>query len=198
MASAHTGAGSAKDDDKLAGMASVLKLAVGAKVMITRNIWTEAGHTNGTAGTLHSVGFGADANPAEDLPLVIMLQVPDYIGPTQWHTDCPARIPIVPIIPVSSRYKTKSQEASRINFPIKLAFAMTIHKSQGLTLDKVLIDIGNREFAPGLSFVAISRVKRLNDLAFQSGFDWRRMQTIGQSGREERLADEDRLYSPQT
>ncbi len=50
-----------------------------------------------------------------------------------------------------------------LQLPLKLAWAVTIHKSQGLTLDKVVVDIGKKEFCAGLTFVAISRVRCIAD-----------------------------------
>ena len=49
-----------------------------------------------------------------------------------------------------------------------MAWGITIHKSQGLTLERVVIELGRTDFSPGLTFVAISRVKSLNGLAFRS------------------------------
>jgi len=49
-------------------------------------------------------------------------------------------------------------------YPIKLAWAITVHKSQGLTFTKAIIDIGNA-FAPGQVYVALSRLTSLE------GFD---------------------------
>ncbi|OFX67480.1 MAG: hypothetical protein A2X12_02685 [Bacteroidetes bacterium GWE2_29_8] len=49
-------------------------------------------------------------------------------------------------------------------FPLKLAWAITIHKSQGLTFDKVVIDIGGGAFASGQMYVALSRCKTLNGI----------------------------------
>jgi ATP-dependent exoDNAse (exonuclease V) alpha subunit len=51
-----------------------------------------------------------------------------------------------------------------------LAWAITIHKSQGLTLLKAVIELGPKDFSAGLSFVAISRVKTLAGIAFRSHF----------------------------
>jgi len=50
---------------------------------------------------------------------------------------------------------------SRLQIPLTLAWAITIHKSQGLTLPKVWIDIGKSEKTPGVSYVALSRNKAL-------------------------------------
>jgi len=51
-----------------------------------------------------------------------------------------------------------------------------VHKSQGLTLRKAIIDLGDKEFTAGLSFVAVSRVRALEDLF--KPFNFERLQRI--------------------
>ena len=48
-----------------------------------------------------------------------------------------------------------------------------------MTLSKVLIELGLKDFCRGLSFVAISRVRSLNDLAFLSNIGYERLKNIG-------------------
>lgn len=51
-----------------------------------------------------------------------------------------------------------------VQYPLKLAWAVTIHKSQGLTFDKVIIDMGRGGFAHGQTYVALSRCKTLKGI----------------------------------
>ena len=55
-------------------------------------------------------------------------------------------------------------------YPIKLAWAITVHKSQGLTFDKAIIDVGSA-FAPGQVYVALSRLRSLNGLILRTRID---------------------------
>lgn len=65
---------------------------------------------------------------------------------------------------------------SRTQLALGLAWAVTVHKGQGLTLGKVVIDLFAPEFSPGIAYVAISRVKTLSGLMFKHNFLHSRLQ----------------------
>ena len=82
---------------------------------------------------------------------------------------------------------------SRLQISLTLAWVITVHKSQGLTLPKAVIDFGKKEYAAGLSFVVISRVGALKNILFKP-FSFERLQQIRTSKRlQERLEEEKRL-----
>ena len=63
----------------------------------------------------------------------------------------------VPICPITVSAQSLHNFHERQQIPLKLAYALTIHKSQGLTLSKAWIDIGKSEKTPGVSYVALSQ-----------------------------------------
>ena len=68
-----------------------------------------------------------------------------------------------------------------MQFSIVLAWAITIHKYQGITLSKVVIDIGKKEMQNSLTFVAILHVKHKEDLAFSVTYPLSHLQSIKNS-----------------
>jgi len=58
----------------------------------------------------------------------------------------------------------------RKQFPIILAYGMTIHKCQGLSLDCAIIDLSNQVFSAGMAYVALSRVRSLSGV-YLAAFD---------------------------
>ena len=142
--------------------------------MITRNLWTAEGLTNGTMGSMHSIGLAEAEVAGKDLPSVVVVAIPAYTGPTAWRLE--DGTPLVPIIPVTTTWETSARiKCSRTQYPLQLAYAITVHKSQGMTLARAVIDLGEKEFSSGLTFVAVSRVKSLRGLAFRPGFSLQRI-----------------------
>ena len=90
-------------------------------------------------------------NAPPDPPTYVMVEFDNYSG-MPFEDEAPKLIPISPI-----------QRGHTRQLPLRLAWALTIHKSQGLTLSKAIVDIEPRE-RTGLTFVAISRVKSLDGL----------------------------------
>lgn len=127
--------------DKDAPYVKELQLIVGAQVMLTYNLDFESGLVNGSRGVI--VGFSSDGIP---MPLVqFKTGLPIPIGRMTWESD-------------------DLEGVVRSQIPLRLAYAVTIHKAQGATLDCALIDIGHSTFECGQAYVALSRVKSLESL----------------------------------
>lgn len=71
----------------------------------------------------------------------------------------------IPRIPIITKIPGSVFEIKRLQFPIKLAFSMTVNKSQGQTFDKVGLDFRQQAFTHGQLYVAISRVRSMDGLA---------------------------------
>ena len=105
------------------------------------------------------------------MPQYVVVEVPGWEGP-QWSDD-PAQRNWVPVVPVKS---TGNKGGVRMGFPFKCLFAVTVHKSQGMTVgagctwERVLISLGTRlgeSRARGMGFVAFSRAKTLDAVALR-------------------------------
>ena len=144
-------------------IAAKLLLRKGVKVMLTRNLWTVVGLCNGTIGTVsHIIYKDNDCPPS--LPIAVIVQFKEgYSGPT-FCSNVPNCVPITPVAAISD---TLGSGHKRMQLPLRLAWSITIHKSQGLTLRKAWIDLGPSEKAVGLAYVALSRVRKLEDLVIE-------------------------------
>ena len=91
------------------------------------------------------------------MPEAVIVKFENYRGPSisDSISSC------VPTCPITVSSQTLDRLHERQQLPLKLAWAITIHKSQGLTLPKAWIDIGQTERTAGISYVAISRVRTL-------------------------------------
>ena len=155
---------------------------VGAQVMLTVNLSMECGLVNGSRGVV--VGFA---------------EAPDASCADIWHTfdaDDPDQMRCYPkgvklpkvrflcgdktmtiLVPFSRWSRTMAAEGqtSRLmvyawSMPLKLAWASTVHKSQGQTLDCVKASLDKTVFAPGQAYVAVSRARTLQGLTL-TAFD---------------------------
>ena len=153
-------AGKATPEDAM-GLQACVSLKINAKVMLRSNLWVAAGLTNGSIGTVHGFLFNPQETYAnKSLPVAVCVNFDGYRGPA-WHPDYPR---VVPIPPITAKWMKGIHFQSRTQVPLSLAHATTIHKSQGWTLDKVKVDIGNKEICRGISFVAFSRARSLRGL----------------------------------
>jgi len=115
------------------GLRSVLYLAKGAKIMLRANLWTEKGLVNGAIGEIVDILYAEGANPPEDPPEAIVCKFNSYKGP--YLNDNEKTVVIQPLL---KQWRDKTgKECTREQFPISLCYACSIHKSQGLTLEKV-------------------------------------------------------------
>jgi ATP-dependent DNA helicase PIF1 len=123
-----------------------LQLAIGAQVMLIHNLDINSQLVNGSRGVV--IGF------VDDLPIVKFVNGIERI--IDFHIwEC-----------VENDHKL----GRIIQIPLKLAYAISIHKSQGCSLDYVEIDLSNI-FEYGQAYVALSRAKNLSGLSI-IGIDW--------------------------
>lgn len=118
----------------------LLELKIGAEVMFVRNNWEE-GYFNGTLGTVRE--FSENGFP------LVETRDGDWIEAKSetWKVD-------------DEQGKTL---ASFTQIPLRLAWAITVHKSQGMTLDAATIDL-RKTFEKGQGYVALSRLRDMKGL----------------------------------
>lgn len=129
----------------------VIRLKVGAQVMFLRNdSCCPRRYVNGSLATITSLSENCIEARLEDGSTVT-------IGKVVWEAKEPE-------YNRESKKMTYKVVGSYAQYPIKLAWAITIHKVQGNTFNKVIVDPGSYMFACGQMYVAISRVRSLDGL----------------------------------
>jgi hypothetical protein len=127
-------------------------------------------------GSVCDISWDLHQNPATDLPARILIKFDDYRGPN--FPDCPPGM--VPVFPITRHFEFKGASCSRTQFPLRWAYAITVHKSQGLILQRARLNPNQKEHCLGLSYVAVSQVKSLDGILFEVPFDFERF-TVSKS-----------------
>ncbi|HEV7948399.1 MAG TPA: helicase, partial [Glaciihabitans sp.] len=124
-----------------------LELKVGAQVMFLRND-AEQRWVNGSIGTVRRI----------DTTVWVEVDGETHsVQPAIWEKYRYT-------YSASTKALKKDIVAEFQQFPLRLAWAVTIHKSQGKTYEKAIVDLGSRSFAPGQTYVALSRITALDGL----------------------------------
>lgn len=124
-----------------------LELKVGAQVMLLRND-PEHRWVNGSIGTVAKI----------DTTVWVDIDGERHeVKPAVWEKFQYSYSPL-------TKSLRKDVVAEFHQFPLRLAWAVTIHKSQGQTYDRAIVDLGQRSFAPGQTYVALSRITDLDGL----------------------------------
>ncbi|XP_030019009.1 uncharacterized protein LOC115439319 [Sphaeramia orbicularis] len=138
-----------------------LCLARNARVMLCRNIDVVDGLVNGACGTVTHIEFGED----KSFPLTVYVKFDDEkIGSQRRKQRSHAAVECrnsTAIDPVQE--SATARGGLRRQFPLRLAWACTVHKVQGLTVDEAVVSF-DKVFAPGQAYVALSRVRALSGL----------------------------------
>jgi ATP-dependent exoDNAse (exonuclease V) alpha subunit len=131
--------------------AETLKLKVGAQVMMIKNTYQKEGIINGSLGIIRNF------SPKKLYPIVEFTNGKILtIAPEEWLIE-----------KYDEEKRLVVTEAGVNQVPLILAWAMTIHKSQGLTLDKISCDLSD-VFSPGQAYVALSRARSLEGIFIES------------------------------
>ncbi|MFP7761773.1 ATP-dependent RecD-like DNA helicase [Marisediminicola sp. LYQ85] len=124
-----------------------LELKVGARVMFLRND-ADQRWVNGSVGTVTRI---------TSTVFVEIDGTEHEVQPAVWEKFKYSYSPV-------TKELKRDIVAEFQQFPLRLAWAVTIHKSQGKTYDRAIVDLGQRSFAPGQTYVALSRITELDGL----------------------------------
>ena len=145
----YEGTVNGKFEEKRFPVEKILRLKIGAQVMFTRNDPNRR-WANGTIGTVSKL--------SKDEIQVTIGNGETYVVPNcSWESYCYE-------YDKENRKMTKEKIGSFTQYPLRLAWAITVHKSQGMTFDKMYLDLSRGIFAAGQLYVALSRVRTLDGL----------------------------------
>ena len=158
-------------EDEFKGLSNSLQLCVGARVLLTQNIYVEAGLMNGALGVVKGFVFPKNFDPnssnsALNKPSCVIVKFDELRLPEDLKLKGAGLENCVPIFYQESAHESESK-TTRKQFPLTLAWCLTHWKAQGMTLSKVKIALGEKVAKSlGVGYTAASRVKHVRDLVF--------------------------------
>ena len=130
-----------------------LNLKVGAQVIICRNKCVK-GCVNGTIAKVVALGD-------DHIKIILEDGREEFVEKTTWTKN-------EKVLNEENGKLEEREVGSFLQYPLKLAWAITIHKSQGMTFDRMHFDLSGGVFASGQTYVAISRMRSLDGLTLSS------------------------------
>ena len=139
-----------------------MQVAIGARVMLRRHVCTEDGLVNGAMGSVVGYEWPGRRRTTAEQPcgLSVLFDNPRVGRLSRGTAD---HLPTLVHL-ATSRFNGRNgkDQFERFQFPIVLAWAVMIHKVQGLSLSRAVIGLGPDIFAHGQAYVALSRVRSMD------------------------------------
>lgn len=141
-----------------------IRICENAQVMICRNIDIHSKLVNGTVGIIKKILYENQFETDGDVVVLNALEnkVVVQLVVTDPETNAKEEVSIV-AAKIESSSAQGTSTATRYQLPLVLAYAISIHKAQGITLDQAAISL-DRCFSPGQAYVALSRLRNLDGL----------------------------------
>ncbi|XP_062569279.1 uncharacterized protein LOC134231343 [Saccostrea cucullata] len=140
---------------KTDNLSSSLLLGINAKVMLTRNCNVDDGLVNGVMGQISHFVY-SQKHDANTVVAVAVIFDNVNVGKKSGKKTNNGNIVLIERVQ-EEILEHKKQNVVRHQFPLRLSWACTSHKVQGMTVDKVVVNL-DRTFSPGQGYVALSRV----------------------------------------
>ncbi|KAK3932375.1 ATP-dependent DNA helicase [Frankliniella fusca] len=140
-------------DTYASGLTNVLYLGINSRVMLRHNLNVSAGLVNGCLGYVTDILYD-EKQPPPGIPRFVIVKFDGINGFDYLDGGFPLQA-------IHSSWISNNVSCSRVQVPLSLSWACTVHKSQSLTLKKCQLDLGEVDFEIGLTYVGLSRVKDL-------------------------------------
>ena len=167
-----------------------IKVAVGARVMLTKNVDVTDGLANTAMGTITGFIPSPLASDHPDFstyrPKYILVHFDEERVGRRRRQKFKHLIPdevSVPIAAIEVSVRHRGVTAKRTQFPLALAWAITIHKAQGTTVDELVVSM-NGNFRCGQLYTALSRVKTIDGLYILGEFESSKVKADSRSKEE--------------